>query len=160
MIAVTALDLPRDAKLRSVQLRKLPGTSIAIRCTSPKAYNASSGYDGGQSFVSVVLYFSSTSVENFTEPSFKISMRGAVPRIPIVPTGVSTFMSPVLAMAPAMKVNVPVVSLNSVEFEWPFGSYTKSSTSIRAFPETLNDVPSVNVMPRPPSEPVSIISPR
>src|SRR6516164_6757720 len=32
-------------------------------------------------------YFSSMSVENLTEPSFKISTRGAVPRMPMVPTG-------------------------------------------------------------------------
>ena len=32
-------------------------------------------------------YFSSMSVENLTEPSFKIATRGAVPRMPMVPTG-------------------------------------------------------------------------
>ena len=31
--------------------------------------------------------FSSMIVENLTEPSFKISTRGAVPRMPMVPTG-------------------------------------------------------------------------
>jgi hypothetical protein len=68
------------------------------------------------------LYFSSTSVENLTSPFSKISTRGAVPRIPIVPMGVSTFMLPVCATLPAMKVNVPLVRLSRVEFELPFGS--------------------------------------
>ena len=67
-------------------------------------------------------YFSSMSVENLTEPSFKISTRGAVPRMPIVPTGVSTFMLPLCATAPAMKVNVPLVKLIRLELEWPCGS--------------------------------------
>jgi hypothetical protein len=38
------------------------------------------------------VYFSSIIVVNFTEPSFEISTRGAVPRIPMVPTGVSIFI--------------------------------------------------------------------
>lgn len=62
-------------------------------------------------------YFCSMSVENLTEPSSMISTRGAVPRIPMVPTGVATFMLPVCEMLPAMKVNVPFARLSSVEFE-------------------------------------------
>src|SRR5262249_46664005 len=67
-------------------------------------------------------YFSSISVENLTEPSFKISTRGAVPRIPIVPTGVLTSMLPVCATSPAIKVNVPLVKLIRLELEWPRAS--------------------------------------
>ena len=67
-------------------------------------------------------YFCSISVENLTEPSFEISTRGAVPRIPIVPTGVLTSMLPVWATSPAMKVNVPLVKLIRLELEWPWGS--------------------------------------
>src|SRR5580658_4105295 len=70
----------------------------------------------------MALYFCSTSVENLVVPSSEISTRGAVPLIPIVPTGVSTFMSPVCATLPAMKVNVPLVKLIKLEFECPLGS--------------------------------------
>jgi hypothetical protein len=62
-------------------------------------------------------YFFSISVENLTVPSSKISTRGAVPRMPNVPTGVSTFMSPVCATFPAMKLKVPLVRLTRLEFE-------------------------------------------
>ncbi len=57
------------------------------------------------------------SVENLTEPSFKISTWGVVPRMPIVPTGVVTFMLPDWAIVPAIKVNVPFVRLIRLEFE-------------------------------------------
>ena len=56
---------------------------------------------------------SSMRVENFTEPSSEISTRGVVPLMPIVATGVSTFMSPDLAILPATKVNVPLVRLSN-----------------------------------------------
>ena len=36
--------------------------------------------------------------------------------------GVSTFMLPVCATSPAMKVNVPLVKLIKLELEWPRGS--------------------------------------
>jgi len=60
------------------------------------------------------------SVENLTEPSFKISTRGAVP--PIVPTGVLTSILPVCATSPAISVKVPLVRLIRLELEWPWGS--------------------------------------
>src|SRR5689334_15298906 len=65
---------------------------------------------------------SSMRVENLTDPSSEISTRGVVPRIPMVATGVSTFMSPLFAILPATKVNVPLVRLNSEEFDLLFGS--------------------------------------
>src|ERR1700730_8456515 len=102
------------------------------------------------------LYFFdfSISVVNLVVPSSAISTRGAVPRIPIVATGVSTFISPVCAISPAMKVNVPLTRFIRLEFELPFGSYTNSSTSILALREDLNDEPSANVIPSTPSAPV------
>src|SRR6476661_3993050 len=65
---------------------------------------------------------SSMRVENFTEPSSEISTRGVVPLMPMVATGVSTFMSPDFAILPATKVNVPLVRLSRVEFDLLFGS--------------------------------------
>src|SRR5215475_9140273 len=65
---------------------------------------------------------SSMRVENFTVPSSEISTRGVVPLMPMVATGVSTFMSPVFAILPATKVNVPLVRLSRVEFDLLFGS--------------------------------------
>src|SRR6478672_6585300 len=65
---------------------------------------------------------SSMRVENFTEPSSEISTRGVVPLMPMVATGVSTFMSPLLAILPATKVNVPLVRLSRLEFDLLFGS--------------------------------------
>src|SRR4029077_2174628 len=65
---------------------------------------------------------SSRSVENFTVPSSEISTCGVVPRMPIVATGVSTFMSPDFAILPATKVKVPFVRLSKVEFDLLFGS--------------------------------------
>ena len=55
-------------------------------------------------------------------PSSEISTCGVVPRMPIVATGVSTFMSPLFAILPATKVNVPFVRLSNVEFALLFGS--------------------------------------
>jgi hypothetical protein len=49
-------------------------------------------------------YFSSMSVENLTEPSLKISTRGVVPRMPIVPIGVLTLMLPVWATSPVVGI--------------------------------------------------------
>ena len=46
--------------------------------------------------------------------------------MPMVATGVSILISPVFAMLPATKVNVPLVRLSRVEFDFPFGSYTNS----------------------------------
>jgi hypothetical protein len=37
-------------------------------------------------------------------------------------TGVSTFILPVCATSPAMKVKVPLVKLIKLELEWPRGS--------------------------------------
>ena len=87
-------------------------------------------------------------------------MRGVVPRIPIVATGVSTFMSPVFAMLPATKVNVPLVRLSKLEFDFPFGSYTNSFKAMRALLDRLNEVPSVKLIPTRPSAPVWTTSPR
>ena len=42
---------------------------------------------------------------------------GLVPRMPIVPTGVATFMLPDSEIAPAMKVNVPFVRLIRLELK-------------------------------------------
>ena len=83
---------------------------------------------------------------------------GVVPRNFMVATGVSIFIPPV-ATLPAMNVNVPLVRLNRVEFEVPFGSYTNSFSTIRALLERLNAVPSVNVMPTLPLAPVWTTSP-
>jgi hypothetical protein len=58
----------------------------------------------------------SISVENFTVPSSPISTRGVVPRMPIVATGVSTFMLPVFAILPARNVNAPFASEKSIAF--------------------------------------------
>ena len=66
-------------------------------------------------------------------------MRGVVPRIPIVATGVSIFMSPVFAILPATKVNVPLVRLTKLEFEFPFGSYTNLVKAMRALRNRLNN---------------------
>src|SRR5262249_53244991 len=68
------------------------------------------------------VFFSSMSVENETEPSSAISTRGVVPRMPMVATGVSTFMSPVFATLPAMNVKVPLVRLNRDELDFLLGS--------------------------------------
>ena len=46
----------------------------------------------------------------------------AVPRMPIVATGVSIFMSPCLAVSPATKVMVPATRLSSEELLDPLGS--------------------------------------
>ena len=43
----------------------------------------------------------------------------AVPRMPMVATGVPTFMSPVCATSPAMKVIEPCTRLMSAEFAEP-----------------------------------------
>src|SRR5262249_7577908 len=85
---------------------------------------------------------SSTKVANFTEPSGDISTRGVVPLMPIVATGVSIFISPVFATAPAINVNAPLTREKKLEFDVLFGLYTNSLSSIRALLETLNAVPS------------------
>src|SRR5258708_22339020 len=82
----------------------------------------------GAPFVTL-LFPSSIRVENFTVPASEISTCGVVPRIPMVATGVSIFMSPVFAILPATKVNVPLLRLNKVELDFPFGSYTNSFRS-------------------------------
>jgi hypothetical protein len=41
----------------------------------------------------------------------------AVPRIPMVATGVSSFISPVRATWPATKLNVPLTRLTTAEFD-------------------------------------------
>ena len=51
-----------------------------------------------------------------------ISTRTAVPRMPMVATGVSTFMSPCFAVSPATNVMVPATKLSSDELFDPFGS--------------------------------------
>ncbi len=51
-----------------------------------------------------------------------ISTSTAVPRMPMVATGVSTFMSPCLAVSPATKEMVPATRLISDELFDPFGS--------------------------------------
>src|SRR4029434_3508028 len=71
-----------------------------------------------------------------------ISTCGVVPRTPMVATGVSIFISPVLAILPATNVNVPLVRLNNVELDFPFGSYTNSLKAMRALLDRLNEVPS------------------
>ena len=73
--------------------------------------------------------------------------------MPMVATGVSIFMSPVFAILPATKVNVPLVRLNKVELDVPFGSYTNSLKAMRALLDKLNEVPSVKLMPSLPSAP-------
>ena len=84
-----------------------------------------------------------------TVPSSEISMCGVVPRTPMVATGVSIFMSPVFAILPATKVNVPLDQLNNVELDFPFGSYTNSFNAMRALLDRLNEVPSVKLIPDP-----------
>jgi hypothetical protein len=54
--------------------------------------------------------------------SKSISTSTAVPRMPMVATGVSTFMSPCLAVAPATKEMVPCTRLSSEELFDPLGS--------------------------------------
>ena len=51
-----------------------------------------------------------------------ISTSTAVPRMPMVATGVSIFMSPCLAVSPATKVMVPATRLSSEELFDPLGS--------------------------------------
>ena len=51
-----------------------------------------------------------------------ISTSTAVPRMPMVATGVSTFMSPCLAVSPATKEMVPATRLISEELFDPLGS--------------------------------------
>jgi hypothetical protein len=68
-----------------------------------------------------IAFLSSMSVEK-TVPSSRISTCGVVPRIPMVATGVSIFISPVFATLPAIKVKVPLVRLIRTEFDEPFGS--------------------------------------
>src|SRR6266498_5346458 len=94
---------------------------------------------GAAGFLATLLLPSSTRVENLTVPSSEISTRGVVPRIPMVATGVSIFISPVFAILPATKVNVPLVRLNKVELDFPFGSYTNSVKAIRAVLDRLNE---------------------
>src|SRR5262245_10472320 len=112
------------------------------------------------SFSVTLALFSSIRLENLTVPSSEISTCGVVPRIPMVATGVSTFISPVLAMPPATKVNVPLERVNRVEFDFPFGSYTNSSRTMRALLDRLNELPSAKWMPHLPSAPVRTTSPR
>ena len=69
---------------------------------------------GACSFSKTLVLPSSISVENLADPSSAISTCGVVPRMPMVATGVSTFMSPVFATLPATNVNVPLVRLNKV----------------------------------------------
>ena len=54
--------------------------------------------------------------------SKSISTSTAVPRMPMVATGVSTFMSPFLAVAPATKEMVPATRLSSDLLSDPLGS--------------------------------------
>ena len=54
--------------------------------------------------------------------SKSISTSTAVPRIPMVAVGVSTFMSPCLAVAPATKRNGPRTRVSSEELFEPVGS--------------------------------------
>ena len=54
--------------------------------------------------------------------SKSISTSTAVPRMPMVATGVSTFMSPFLAVAPATNEIVPATRLSSDLLSDPFGS--------------------------------------
>src|SRR5262249_1346028 len=103
---------------------------------------------------------SSMRVVNLTDPFSEISTWGVVPRIPIVATGVSIFMSPVFAIFPATKVKVPLVRLNRVELDFPFGSYTNSFNTMRAELERVKAVPSVKETPSFPSGPVETTSPR
>jgi len=63
-----------------------------------------------------------TGAAPLTETEKSISTRTAVPRIPMVATGVATFMSPCLAVSPATKVMVPCTRLSRDEFDDPFGS--------------------------------------
>src|SRR5438046_9802951 len=72
-------------------------------------------------FSIALLLFSSIRVENLTVPSSEISTCGVVPRMPMVATGVSIFISPVFATLPAMNVNVPLDRLKNVDFGLPFG---------------------------------------
>ena len=72
----------------------------------------------------------STSIWNFAGgasalrqgTSKSISTSTAVPRMPMVATGVSTFMSPFLAVAPATNEMVPCTRLSSDELFDPLGS--------------------------------------
>ena len=54
--------------------------------------------------------------------SKSISTSTAVPRMPMVATGVSTFMSPFLAVAPATNEIVPCTRLSSDLLSDPLGS--------------------------------------
>ena len=54
--------------------------------------------------------------------SKSIPTKHAVPRMPMVATGVSTFMSPCFAVSPATKEMVPATRLSSDELFDPFGS--------------------------------------
>ena len=69
-----------------------------------------------------IALLSSMRVEKATVPSSRTSTCGVVPRIPMVATGVSIFMSPVFATLPAIKVKVPLVRLIRLEFDELFGS--------------------------------------
>ena len=51
-----------------------------------------------------------------------ISTRTAVPRMPMVAVGVSTFMSPCFAVAPATNEMVPCTRVSNEELLAPFGS--------------------------------------
>src|SRR6476620_9309224 len=96
---------------------------------------------GAPGFLATLLLPSSIRVENLTVPSSEISTRGVVPRIPMVATGVSTFILPVFALLPATKVNVPLVRLNKVELDVAFGSYMNSLNAMRELFDKLNEVP-------------------
>ena len=64
--------------------------------------------------------FGSTITENFVWPLLAlISTSTAVPRMPMVATGVSTFMSPVFATCPATKLIEPCTRLISAELLLP-----------------------------------------
>ena len=69
-----------------------------------------------------IAFLSSMRVEKATVPSSRTSTCGVVPRIPMVATGVSIFISPVFATLPAIKVKVPLVRLIRLEFDELFGS--------------------------------------
>jgi len=84
------------------------------------------------------------SVENLTVPSSEnFDSVAWCLELPMVATGVSTFISPVFATLPATKVKVPLVRLNKDPLDVLFGSYTNSFKTMRALFDRLKEEPSV-----------------
>src|SRR5215470_1410524 len=80
-------------------------------------------------------------------------------RLQMLPTGVSIRSEPFLAIRPAMKAKLPLVTASNAECEAPSGSQMNSSNTTRVPCDSTNSVPSIKRIPIVASYAVSISSP-